>query len=48
MIALSHTKVGQQMAAFEASVIYDPVVIDLYLLARANAPLGTSCDFYIF
>ena len=48
VIALGHAKTGQQTAAFEASVIYDPVVIDLYLLARANAPIGTSCDFYIF
>ena len=48
VISLAHTKVGQRNAAFEASVILDPVVPGLLRRARAQAVPGTSEDCYIF
>ena len=48
VISLAHTKVGQRTAAFEASVILDPLVGRLYRKARAARELGTGEDFYIF
>ena len=48
VISLAHTKVGQQNAAFEASVMLDPIVPALYARAVAAVPAGTSPDFYIF
>jgi integrase len=48
VISLAHTKVGQQNAAFEASVINDPLVPALYKRAVGSAPTGTSSNAYIF
>ena len=44
----THTKIGQRTAAFEASVILDPMVPALYRRALAARPAGTAEDFYIF
>ena len=48
VISLAHTKVGQQNAAFEASVILDPLVPAAFAQACAHAAAGTSKNFYIF
>lgn len=48
MISLAHTKVGQQNAAFEASVMLDPLVSAAYARACAGVAAGTSTEFYIF
>ena len=48
MISLAHTKVGQRTAAFEASVMNDPMLPALYRRARAERAEGTSENFYIF
>ena len=48
VISLAHTKVGQRHAAFEASVILDPLVGQLFQRALKARTPGTSDDFYIF
>ena len=48
VISLAHTKVGQQNAAFEASVMLDPLVSAAYARACAGVAAGTSTEFYIF
>ena len=48
VISLAHTKVGQRSAAYEASVINDPIVGRLFRLARLRRAPGTSDDFYIY
>ena len=48
VISLAHTKVGQQNAAFEASVMLDPLVPAAFARACAGAAAGTSKGFYIF
>ena len=48
VISLAHTKVGQRNAAFEASVMLDPLVPRLFKKARAARPRGTAEDFYVF
>ena len=48
VISLAFTKSGQRNAAFDASVINDAVVPQLFAVATANAPAGTSRDCYIF
>ena len=48
VIRLAHTKSGQRNAAFEASTIIDPMVVQLYKLARSRLLPGSSVDSYIF
>ena len=48
VISMAHTKVGQRNAAFEASVMLDPMIPALYRRARAMIPPETGEDFYIF
>ena len=48
VISLAHTKVGQRSAAFEASVMLDPLVPRLFQRARAARARGTSENFYVF
>ena len=48
VISLAHTKTGQRNAAFEASVILNPIVALLFSRAKAGAAPGTASDFYIF
>ena len=48
VISLAHTKIGQRTAAFEASVILDPLVGRLFRKALAAREPGTGEDFYVF
>ena len=48
VISLAHTKTGQRNAAFEASVILNPIVALLFRRAKAGVAPGTASDFYIF
>ena len=48
VISLTHTKGGQRTAAFEASVILDPMVEALHARARAGRLPGTAEDGCVF
>ena len=47
-ISLTHTKSGQRTAAFEASVILDPMVEALHARAKAGRLPGAADNAYIF
>ena len=48
VVSLTHTKSGQRTAAFEASVILDPMVEALHARAKAGRLPGTAEDGHIF
>ena len=47
VIRLAHTKSGQRHAAFEASVIADPLVGMMYRVVKKTLPVRTHPDHYI-
>ena len=48
VIKLEHTKTGQRHAAFEASVIADPMVGKLFTLLKRTLAQDTHPDHYLF
>ena len=48
VVRLGHTKTGQRHAAFEASVINDPVVGKVYRALKRSLPIDMHPDHYIF